>query len=84
LTEGVEKAWVADLAPPESRGTAFGVYNAVLGLGSLAASLLFGAVWTRVSPPAAFYTGAALAGVASVLLYFLPSPGSTTSAHGTS
>jgi MFS family permease len=84
LTEGVEKAWVADLAPPESRGTAFGVYNAVLGLGSLAASLLFGAVWTRVSPPAAFYTGAALAGVASGLLYFLSSPGSTTSAHGTS
>jgi MFS family permease len=84
LTEGVEKAWVADLAPQQSRGTAFGIYNAVLGLGSLAASLLFGAVWTRVSPPAAFYTGAALAGVASVLLYFLSSPGSSTSAHGTS
>jgi MFS family permease len=69
LTEGVEKAWVADLAPPNVRGSAFGVYNAILGLGGLAASLLFGAVWTRVSPPAAFFTGAALAGVATVLLY---------------
>jgi MFS family permease len=69
LTEGVEKAWVADLAAAEVRGTAFGVYNAVLGLGSLAASLLFGVVWTRVSAPAAFYTGAALAAVATVLLY---------------
>ena len=79
LTEGVEKAWVADLAPAEMRGTAFGIYNAVLGFGSLAASLLFGAIWTRVSPPAAFYTGAALAGVATVLLYFLFSPGSPAS-----
>jgi MFS family permease len=84
LTEGVEKAWVADLAPAESRGTAFGIYNAVLGLGSLAASLLFGAIWTRVSPPAAFYTGAALAAVASVLLYSLASPGSSTSIDGSS
>ena len=69
LTEGVEKAWVADLAPAEARGTAFGLYNAVLGLGSLAASLLFGAIWTRVSPPAAFFTGSALAALATVLLY---------------
>ena len=68
LTEGVEKAWVADLSPSSSRGTAFGLYNAVLGLGGLAASVLFGAIWTRVSPAAAFYTGAGLAGVATVLL----------------
>jgi len=69
LTEGVEKAWVADLAPPESRGLAFGIYNAALGFGGLAASLIFGAIWTRVSPAAAFRTGAALALAASVLLY---------------
>ncbi|MCA1649333.1 MAG: MFS transporter [Acidobacteria bacterium] len=68
LTEGVEKAWVADMAPASARGTAFGVYNAALGIGSLAASLLFGLIWTRVSPQAAFLTGAALALVATVLL----------------
>ena len=84
LTEGVEKAWVADLAPAASRGTAFGIYNAVLGLGGLAASLLFGTIWTRVSPPAAFYTGAALASLATGLLYFLFSPGSSASASGSS
>jgi MFS family permease len=79
LTEGVERAWVADLAAPAVRGTAFGVYNAVLGLGSLAASLIFGAIWTRVSPPAAFSTGAVLAGFATVLLYLVgPRP---TPAH---
>ena len=71
LTEGVEKAWIADLATPERRGTAFGYYNAVLGVGALLASVLFGLIWTRVSPQAAFYSGAALAGIATLLLYFL-------------
>jgi MFS family permease len=75
LTEGVEKAWVADMAPVTARGTAFGIYNAALGIGSLAASLLFGLIWTRVSPPAAFLTGAALAVAASALLYWLTPPG---------
>ena len=69
LTEGVEKAWVADMAPANARGTAFGIYNAALGLGGLAASVIFGAIWTRVSPPAAFLTGACLALAATVLLY---------------
>jgi MFS family permease len=75
LTEGVEKAWVADLAPAAGRGSAFGVYNAALGVGGLAASVMFGAIWTRVSPQAAFYTGALLALLATTLLYllFLPS-----------
>ena len=71
LTEGVEKAWVADLAPATSRGTAFGIYNAALGVGALLASLLFGLLWTRVSPQAAFLTGAGLAIVATVLLQVL-------------
>jgi MFS family permease len=69
LTEGVEKAWVADMAPADARGIAFGIYNAALGVGGLAASLIFGAIWTRVSPQAAFLTGAALAVAASALIY---------------
>jgi len=71
LTEGVEKAWIADLAAVGARGTAFGWYNAAIGVGSLVASLMFGAIWTRVSPSAAFLTGASLALVATGLLYFL-------------
>ena len=71
LTEGVEKAWVADLSPAAARGTAFGIYNALLGAGALTASLLFGAIWTRVSPAAAFYTGAGFALTATVLLYLM-------------
>jgi MFS family permease len=77
LTEGVEKAWVADLAPVSARGFAFGVYNAVLGIGSLVASVLFGFIWTRVSPATAFLTGAAIAAVAAGLLYLTFSPAET-------
>jgi sugar phosphate permease len=57
------------MAPASARGVAFGIYNAALGFGGLAASLLFGAIWTRISPDAAFLTGAAFALAASVLLY---------------
>jgi MFS family permease len=71
LTEGVEKAWVADLTPASRRGMAFGIYNGLLGAGALVASVLFGYLWTRVSPDAAFLTGAALAVFATGLLYFL-------------
>jgi sugar phosphate permease len=61
------------LSPAGARGTAFGIYNAALGFGGLAASLLFGAIWTRVSPAAAFLTGACLALAASLLLYLIVS-----------
>jgi predicted MFS family arabinose efflux permease len=71
LTEGVEKAWVADMAPAQARGLAFGIYNAALGIGGLASSLVFGAIWTRVSPAAAFLTGASFALGACVLLYLM-------------
>jgi MFS family permease len=75
LTEGVEKAWVADLAPVAARGNAFGIYNALIGFGALGASLLFGYIWTHVSPPAAFYTGAGFALLATGLLYLTFSSG---------
>jgi len=77
FTEGNEKAWVADMAPSTARGTAFGIYNAVLGVGTLAASLVFGWIWTRVSPHAAFLTGAGLALVAAVAIIGVRSPGNS-------
>ena len=54
--------------PRELSGTAFGVYNAVLGIGSLLASLLFGLLWTEFGAPTAFYTGAGLALAAAAAL----------------
>ena len=68
LTEGGEKAIVADIAPSGARGLAFGWYNATVGFGSLAASLVFGFIWKQWGSDAAFYTGAGLAMCASMLL----------------
>jgi MFS family permease len=70
LTEGVEKAWVADLSEATQRGTAFGYYNAVIGMSALLASIFFGLIWTTIAPEAAFLTGALLAIAATLLLYF--------------
>jgi MFS family permease len=61
LTEGVEKAVVADLAPAGRRGAAFGAYHAVIGIGALAASLVFAGIWKAAGAPAAFALGAAIA-----------------------
>ena len=47
LTEGVEKALVADFAPTHLRGSAFGLYHLVVGIGAFPASLLFGLVWQK-------------------------------------
>jgi MFS family permease len=69
LTEGPEKALVADLARRGLRGTAFGLYNAAIGVGALGASVLFGLVWSAFGPSAAFSMGAALAIVSIGLLF---------------
>jgi MFS family permease len=68
MVEGSEKALVADLAPRDLHGTAFGWYNGVLGFGALGASVLFGVIWETFGPAAAFLTGAGLAITASILL----------------
>jgi MFS family permease len=74
LAEGTEKALVADLAPADRRGFAFGVYYAVQGLGALAASVLFGIIWSAYGARAAFGTGAGLALVATGLLFAVIGP----------
>jgi MFS family permease len=72
LTEGVEKALIADLAPAHLRGSAFGLYYLMIGIGALPASLLFGWLWQSFGSAAAFGTGASLALAASLLLLRLP------------
>jgi len=74
-TEGVAKALVADLVPESQRGTAYGLFNAAIGITALPASLLAGLLWqgagswTGLGPSAPFLFGAALALFASVLLW---------------
>jgi MFS family permease len=68
LTEGAEKALVAELAPSEQRGTWFGWFHLTVGLLAFPASLAFGWIWQNWSSAAAFGTGAALALAAALLL----------------
>jgi MFS family permease len=70
LTEGPERALVADLAPERGRGGAFGAFHAVTGLVLLPASLLTGMLWQTFGAPTALLTGAGLALAAAVMLWF--------------
>jgi MFS family permease len=73
LTEGVEKAFVADLVPERLRGTAFGWFNFTLGVAAFPASLIFGVLWDTRGPVTAFGVAATLAAAASILLLlFVP------------
>ncbi len=72
LTEGAERALVADFTPPQSRGRAYGWYHGVIGFAALPASLLFGVFWARLGARNAFFIGAALAASALCLLLLTP------------
>jgi MFS family permease len=77
VTEGVTKALVADLVPESQRGTAYGLFNAAIGITALPASLLAGllwqgaGIWAGFGPSAPFLFGAVLALFASLLLWRL-------------
>jgi MFS family permease len=70
LTEGSERAFVADLVPQGLRGRAYGAFHAAIGMTALPASVLFGLLWKRFGPRTAFLTGAAVALTAAVALWF--------------
>ena len=71
LTEPAEKTLVAQLVPADRKGLAFGWFNFTIGIGTLPASLIFGAIYQYAGPLAAFNWGAALAAVAIVLMGFV-------------
>lgn len=74
LTEGAEKALLADIALPEQRGVAFGWYNFAVGIGALPASIIFGMIWQWGGVKPAFLFGALIATISALFLYlFLPS-----------
>ena len=76
LTEGVAKALVADLVPAEKRGTAYGLFNAAIGLTAFPASFIAGILWQGAfgwngfGPGAPFYFGAVMALLACALMVF--------------
>jgi MFS family permease len=71
LAYGTTKAMVADIVPEELRGTAYGTYNAVLGILDLPASLIAGVLWDLIAPSAPFYFGGAMALIAALLMAFV-------------
>ncbi|MGI8555115.1 MAG: MFS transporter, partial [Pyrinomonadaceae bacterium] len=68
LTEGTEKALVADLVSTEKRGTAFGLYNLAFGVTVFPASLLLGALWNLYGAGTAFLFSAFLSICAALAL----------------
>jgi len=67
FTEGIFKAFTADIVPGYLRGTAYGFLNLVLGIALLPASLIAGFLWDKINPSAPFFFGSA----ASLLALFL-------------
>ena len=68
MTQGLLAALVADAAPADLRGTAFGVFNLVSGVAMLLASVVAGLLWDWLGPGATFTAGAAFAGLTLLAL----------------
>ena len=76
-TDGVAKAMVADLVPEAQRGTAYGLFNAAIGITALPASMIAGALWQGIGgwngfgPAAPFLFGASMALLAGLAFWRL-------------
>ena len=67
-TDGVQKALVSDLIDKNKRGTGLGIYNALIGITLLPASLIAGVLYDKVNNSAPFYLGSAIALIAAILM----------------
>jgi len=72
FSQGLLAAIVADTAPDEKRGTAFGLFSLMSGIALLAASIVAGELWDRIGASASFYVSAVFAGLSVVGLLFYP------------
>lgn len=82
LTEGVERALIADLVPAERQASAFGVYHFCIGIAALPSSLLMGYLYQRFEAGPAFTVGASLAALSALLLLILLRPSSSDAPTG--
>lgn len=71
LTQGLLATLVADTAPPELRGTAFGMFNLASGVAILAASVIAGGLWDVVGPQGTFLAGAGICGLALIAMLWV-------------
>jgi MFS family permease len=69
VAEPAERALVADAAPEEHRGSLYGAYYLLSGLGVLPGAIAFGAIWSSIGPTIAFQLAAGVSAVAAVSLF---------------
>jgi len=70
MITGVERAYVAEIAPPALKGTLLGLQSTLAGIALLPASVIAGALWNALGPAAPFLFGAGLSFAAAMLLMF--------------
>lgn len=73
MSEGTQRAYLASIAPPERKATAFGVYHTVVGIALLPASIIAGFLWDKIGPEATFLYGTAT-GILALILFGLSKP----------
>ncbi|MDY6958432.1 MAG: MFS transporter [Halobacteriota archaeon] len=71
LTDGVQKAFVVDLAPSELKAMSLGAFHTAIGVAALPAGLIAGGLWDIVSPQATFVFGSTMSFIAVILFLFL-------------
>lgn len=71
LTDGVQKAFIVDLAPSELKATSLGAFHTAVGIAALPAGLIAGGLWDIVSPQATFLFGSVMSFIAVALFIFL-------------
>lgn len=67
-TDGIQKAFISDIIDKNKKGTGLGIYNALLGITLLPASLIAGLLYDRVNSSVPFYFGAAMAAISAMLM----------------
>ncbi|MCY9691477.1 MFS transporter [Paenibacillus alginolyticus] len=68
FTDGIQKAYIADIVPEGQRGTAMGTYSALTGLAALPASIIAGFLWQSFGPMVAFSASSIIAILAAILM----------------
>ena len=79
VTQGLLGATIADVAPDRRRGTAFGIYDVAIGVGTFVASASAGVLWMAGGPSVAFGFSACIAIAATLMLLLRPLPQTTAS-----
>lgn len=67
-TDGIQKAFISDMIDGNKQGTAMGIYNGLIGITLLPASIIAGVLYDKVNSSLPFYFGAGTAIISSILL----------------